>query len=220
MSDESGNRASRYDRSDLNSSTSSTSASASRRARVEHVSSIATCAGPASTLHMGARGERANSEVTMGRLTREERRRVFLAQEKARRAMQRSMVRPQSTPAEPRVQRWGLLWLRDDRHAAGRWLFRVPRGGVSCPGIARGDLAAPAVAAPAPCGRSHRRAHDPGNSRSMRAAESQRDQRRRFIRSGRRRGKSLLRLQRSQRRRPFTTRHTVVPGQRRQASNL
>jgi len=60
---------------------------------------------------MGARGERANSEVTMGRLTREERRRVFLAQEKARRAMQRSMACPQSTPGEPRVQRWGLLWL-------------------------------------------------------------------------------------------------------------
>ena len=47
----------------------------------------------------------------MGRLTREERRRVFLAQEKARRAMQRSMACPQSTPGEPRVQRWGLLWL-------------------------------------------------------------------------------------------------------------
>ncbi|PYN95840.1 MAG: hypothetical protein DMD89_18740, partial [Candidatus Rokuibacteriota bacterium] len=55
--------------------------------------------------------ERANSEVSMGRLTREERRRVFLAQEKARRAMQKSMACPQSTPGEPRVQRWGLLWL-------------------------------------------------------------------------------------------------------------
>jgi hypothetical protein len=47
----------------------------------------------------------------MGRLTREERRRVFLAQEKARRAMLRSMARPESTPRAPRTQRRVLLWL-------------------------------------------------------------------------------------------------------------
>ena len=47
----------------------------------------------------------------MGRLTREERLRVFLAQEKARRAMLGSTPRPDSTPRAPHGQRRVLVWL-------------------------------------------------------------------------------------------------------------
>jgi len=47
----------------------------------------------------------------MGQLTREERRRVFLAQEKSRSAMLRTRARPERAPRAPRAERRVLVWL-------------------------------------------------------------------------------------------------------------
>ncbi len=47
----------------------------------------------------------------MGHLTREERRRVFLVQEKARRTMLTSLASAQTTPRDPRAPRRWQPWL-------------------------------------------------------------------------------------------------------------